>query len=147
VLVIYVQEVDWNDLQFGEFLPLLTLTGVVATTLAITDPFGHLIRFIVYLLSTLRKYHDSFLRVNEEVSRLLSIIGDSYIKDRLSSALSTRWITLETDRIVSTIYFLILLLVMFFALSSQNFLNNLMQLFTVKAIWTSLYWTKVQQAS
>ena len=47
-----------------------------------------------------------------------------------ATVLSTKWMTVQVDKVVSSIYFLIILVVVLFAITSQGFSENLSLLFS-----------------
>ena len=47
ILVINGQKFEWDGLDPIRFVPLLTLIGLLATTLSITDTFGKIVKKVV----------------------------------------------------------------------------------------------------
>src|SRR5262249_48332099 len=54
-----------------------------------------------------------------------------------AKALSTNWISYEIDKVVSTLYFLIVLIAIFIALNSEAYFNNLLQILNYYSNQTS----------
>jgi hypothetical protein len=139
------QPLHYKNLDLGSFIPLIGLIGVFATTLSIVDPLGNILRFIIrslgyrFSLFGERKLLEKFLPEkvippSDEHSHLRKIqVPDKFRELRYffsltAKALSTNWISYEIDKVVSTLYFLIVLILIFIALNSETYLNNLLQI-------------------
>ena len=86
--------------------PIITLVGIFATVLSITDPFGNFLKFLLRRLGT------------GPIGRIhLPGLGPEEIMARASL---TNWISFEIDKIVSTIYFLIILIFILLALNTPG---------------------------
>ena len=81
VLAMHGRGIDWDNAQVGTFVPLLTFIGLVATALAISDPFGNLIRLIIRTLGY-HGYKFTFLRINDVLANFMDEIGFRYFFDR-----------------------------------------------------------------
>lgn len=121
------------ELEFTNFGPLLTMIGLVATTLSITDPFGNLMRFLLQTFP-----YRSLAKVNRIITRfqrgLDPLEYKSYFRSLKSKAVFTNWISYEIDKIVAIFYFLIILVLIVMALSNQFFFNNVFSIFYAESV-------------
>lgn len=183
VLIINGHSLDLNALSNFEVLgPLLSLIGIMATVLSITDPFGHLIRWILKT-TFYSDSSDAEILINKDVQFWDSHIGDSFLTDDMKpdekrrhkrtnnifkkfydqlvmfferlqyvfsqlakstlyyetissysyylklKSISTNWVSYEVDKIVSIIYFTVLLTAVLIAINISpfymEFLKNL----------------------
>ena len=106
-----------ESLSFSTIGPLITVIGLFATLLSIVDPFGNLLRFIIR-----RGAPVIFLRRTDSYKTF-------WIEEYTARAIETNWISYEIDKIVSTIYFLIIMIVILLALNNQPFLNDIFRSF------------------
>jgi hypothetical protein len=136
----------YKTADLGSFIPMIGLITIFATTLSIVDPFGNMLRFIIrflgYRISFFgeRELVFSFVQagVIQRLPRQLERLGGERERSRFdifryffylnAKALSTNWISYEIDKVVSMLYFLIVLIAIFIALNSEAYFNNLVQI-------------------
>jgi hypothetical protein len=88
-LILFINGHGASFFKAESYGPLFLIMGIVGTSLAITDPLGRLIQFILNVFA-----------VRNQTGK------KSYYSRR---ATKTEWITYEINKLVSTIYFFILL--------------------------------------
>ena len=133
----------WQNPSVNTILPFVTLAGLLATSLTITDPFGNLLRFVLKKWKLSRILDDIFrdrrLRyLISKAGRTAGIIPvqsskglgsesesedfyfSKYFKSLRAKATSTNWISYEIDKIVSIFYFSIVLLLIIISVGYQH---------------------------
>lgn len=126
ILLITGHKIDWANANPSEFIPLITLIGVLGTTLSIIDPFGNLLRYIIKLKSEKISYsfRGMFHRYIQPVDWAPPLTGKSLL---------TNWMVFEIDKTVSIIYFVIILSLIFYSLFSPSTLNNMFKVLNTVA--------------
>jgi len=113
--------------DIASFGPLLLIMGILGTSLSIIDPFGKGIRFILGKLSKyqrikrpspLLKSYKKPDEIHREETRTLELEREDHI--RLAKASRTVWISYEIDKLVSMIYFFIILSAIIYYLNTPT---------------------------
>jgi hypothetical protein len=130
VLLMNHSQINLKDLAPGGIISLITLVGVLATTLSITDPVGNFIKFLIRRLGHFEHIDIHNIKdwwVKSSIEADVKKVDIGYL---VRKAMSTNWISYEIDKIVSTVYFLIILCGIFVVSYSTVYQTNLLQLFT-----------------
>lgn len=101
-IIFFHKNITPVNTPFTDYIPVLIFIGIIGTIIAIVDPFGRLTKLI---LRTFKVTRYSTFRI-----------------------LSTSWINYEIDKIVSTFYFVIVLLLLIFIVENPNHYNNYLKI-------------------
>lgn len=110
------KKMDLIDTDITIVWPIIVIIGILGTALSIIDPFGNLIRFILRF----RVLKESMVIPMIAEFEVLSLRLLKKELGFLPELLSTRAISYEIDKVVSTIYFLILIHLMILIISDQG---------------------------
>lgn len=101
---LYLLATRGHTVDLSTIGPVMVIVGVIGTALTVIDPFGQLIKF---LMGILVRVTSPFELPEEKRSELE--YHDEKTKYYVTRTLQTKWISYEIDKIVSTLYFLVIL--------------------------------------
>ena len=112
--------------SFNELIPVLIFIGIIGTIVTIINPLGRLAKLIIFKLKQKFKVNPHYyLATNRDLL--------------LKKAIHARWIEYEIEKLVSTFYFIIVLVLLIFILANPVHYNVYIQFVSLNLNSTNLH--------